>query len=53
VFINDIPSTASTVFDLATADHFEFATDLTVLAANLNYNLSTYDISGLLLFAYV
>ena len=44
----DTPFTASTVFDLATADHFEFAADLTILAASLNYDLSTYDISGLI-----
>ena len=40
--------TAATVFDLATADHFEFAANFSELVANLDYGSSSYDISGLL-----
>ena len=38
--------TAATVFDLATADHFEFAANFSELVANLDYDSSSYDISG-------
>ena len=37
--------TAATVFDFA---QFEFAADLAELATGLNYDLSGYDMSGLL-----
>ena len=34
--------TADTVFDLATAGHFEFAADFSELVTNLGYDLSSY-----------
>jgi hypothetical protein len=40
--------TAPTVFDLARADHFEFASGLAGLTTNLGHDLSSYDMSGLL-----
>ena len=40
--------TAVKVFDLATADYFEFAANFSELVANLDYGSSSYDISGLL-----
>ena len=40
--------TAAKVFDLATADHFEFAANFSELVANLDYDPSSYDLSVLL-----
>jgi hypothetical protein len=40
--------TAATVFDLDTVDHFEFATNFPELVANLDYDPSSCDYSGLL-----
>ena len=40
--------TAATVFDLGTADHFDFAADFSELVTDLGYDLSSYDMSGLL-----
>ena len=34
--------TAATVFDLTTADHFQFAADFAELTIDLNYDLSNY-----------
>ena len=35
--------TAAKVFDLATADYFEFAANFSELVANLDYDPSSYD----------
>ena len=40
--------TAAAVFDLATADHFEFAANFSELVANLDYDPSSYGLSVLL-----
>ena len=34
--------TAATVFDLTTADHFQFAADFAELTVSIGYDLSSY-----------
>ena len=40
--------TAATVFDLTTADHFQFAADFAELTVSIGYDLSSYYTPGLL-----